>query len=75
MTIQVIMSIADISYDAKDDIDIIEIQRHRLDVLKKQREAHEKPGFIRSILPSLLNAVMEDLNGIMHILEDIAPVC
>ena len=57
-----------------EDIDIIEIERHRIEVLKRQRAARKQGGFVRSVLPSILDATIEDMDGLLRLLEHVAPV-
>lgn len=58
-----------------EDIDIIEIERHRIEVLKRQRAARKQGGFVRNVLPSILDATIEDMDGLLRLLEHVAPVC
>ena len=57
-----------------EDIDIIEIERHRIEVLKRQRAARKQGGFVRNVLPSILDATIEDMDGLLRLLEHVAPV-
>ncbi|KAI0343755.1 hypothetical protein BDW22DRAFT_1206442 [Trametopsis cervina] len=76
LTLQVISTIEDDSSPrprTEEPIDIVAMEQHRIEVLNQQRRAHQRSGFVDVILPGMLDAVLSDLDGVLHLLEHISP--
>jgi hypothetical protein len=55
--------------------DILETKNHRAEVLHRQHSEKKENQYVQMILPGTINAVMDDLDALLTLLDRIVPVC